>query len=50
MIATDFACAHFVSASAAAGAICDVIGWSVNPSPAVASADVSRIGTTPAAR
>ena len=32
----------------ATGAICDVMGCNVKPSPAVASADVSRIGTSPA--
>ena len=33
MIATDLAPSHCVSASAATGAICDVIGCSVNPRP-----------------
>src|SRR5580765_6251102 len=50
MIAADFAPSHFDIAFVATGAIWDVIGWRVKPIPAVLSEDVSRIGTSPAAR
>ena len=48
MIATDLAPSHLVIAVVATGAICEVIGWRVNPMPAVSSDEVSRSGTRPA--
>ena len=48
MMPTVFAWKSVVIAFVATGAICEVIGWSVNPRPEVWSLEVSRRGTSPA--